>query len=207
MVKDPKLKQNIDPKLLKALSSEQSYTSRPIAYFHEFYLSGPVLEPEEYVEWFDVIRNAGSQDTVKIHINSPGGHVDTALQFLRVLSETEAHTVASVEGSCMSAATMIFLGCEGFEVTPHSLFMFHNYSGGTFGKGGEMMDQLAFERKWSEQFLGEMYENFLTKNEIKQILDNKDIWLTSNDVVKRLDTLIKKREQALQDAIASATKE
>jgi ATP-dependent protease ClpP protease subunit len=188
-------KNKTDPK------PKQDYGSKPAAFLHEFYLSGSVGPPEEYIEWFDVIRNASENDTVKIYINSPGGHVDTALQFLRVLGDTEAHTVASVEGSCMSAATMIFLGCEAFEVTPHSLFMFHNYSGGTFGKGGEMMDQLQFERRWSEHFLSEMYKDFLTGQEIKQILENKDIWLTSKQVIKRLKTLVKARSKMQDNSV------
>jgi len=38
-----------------------------------------------------------------------GGNLDTAIQFIRVLGETQAEVITSVEGSCMSAATMIFL--------------------------------------------------------------------------------------------------
>lgn len=167
--------------------NNQYFTAKPIAQLLEFYLVGPVEEPSEYVEWFEAIRHAGPQDIVKIHINSGGGNVDAALQFLRCLSETEAQTIASVEGSCMSAATMIMLACSAYEITPHSLFMFHNYSGGTIGKGGEMVDQVQFERRWSEAFLHDLYLGFLSKKEIKQMLNNKDIWLTSEEVVERLN--------------------
>jgi hypothetical protein len=41
----------------------------------------------------------------------------------------------------MSAATMIFLCADTYEVSEHSMFMFHNYSSATFGKGGEMFDK------------------------------------------------------------------
>ena len=159
---------------------------------YEFYLSGEIEDASEYTEWFDTIRNARVADTVKIYINSCGGDLYTALQFLRVLSETNAHVVTSVEGACMSAATMIFLHGDEFEVTPHSLFMFHNYSAGVFGKGGEMFDQLQFERTWSENFLREVYHDFLTPDEIKSMLDNKDIWLTSEQVMARIDLVLAK---------------
>ena len=181
-----------DPKLLK--SNAVSF-SKPTAQVHEFYLSGSVLESEEYIDWFDVIRNAGSSDTVKIYINSPGGDLYTTLQFLRVIGETQATVVTSVEGACMSAATMIFLHGHVQEVTPHSLFMFHNYSAGTFGKGGEMYDQLQFERSWSEKFMREVYEDFLTNEEIDAMLNNKDIWMDSEEVVKRLNVLVEKRNK------------
>jgi ATP-dependent protease ClpP protease subunit len=183
----------LDPKLFNQDKYSNSF-SKPVAQLHEFYLSGPVLDPEEYIDWFDTIRNASSVDTVRLYINSPGGDLYTTLQFLRVMSDTEATVVTSVEGACMSAATMIFLHGHAQEVTPHSLFMFHNYSAGTFGKGGEMYDQLQFERRWSENFMREVYKGFLTEDEIQSMLHNKDIWMDSDEVVKRLTALQKTRE-------------
>jgi len=170
---------------------------------YEFYLSGEIEDASEYSEWFDIIRNARLGDVVKIYINSCGGDLYTALQFLRVLSESSAHVITSVEGACMSAATMIFLHGDEFEVTPHSLFMFHNYSAGVFGKGGEMFDQLQFERSWSENFLRDVYHDFLTPDEIKSMLDNKDIWLTSEQVLARIDLVLAKVavEQELDEEI------
>jgi len=184
---------NLDPKLFDFGKFGSSF-SKPVAQLHEFYLSGSVLDPEEYIDWFDCIRNASSVDTIKIYINSPGGDLYTTLQFLRVMGETEATIVTSVEGACMSAATMIFLHGHQQEVTPHSLFMFHNYSAGVFGKGGEMYDQLQFERKWSENFMREVYKDFLTEPEIQSMLNNKDIWMSSEEVVTRLQALEKQRE-------------
>lgn len=161
---------------------------------HEFYLSGEIVEADCYVEWFDIIRNTTPNDTVKFYINSPGGDVYTAIQFLRVISDCEADVIASVEGCCMSAATMIFLAADDFEVTPHSAFMFHDYSSGTFGKGGEQYDQIQYERNWSENFLRAVYKDFLTVDEIKSMLHNKDIWLSSEEVSERLTARVKKQE-------------
>ena len=153
---------------------------------YEFYLNGEIESAENYVQWFDTIRHASSQDAIKIYINSPGGDVFTAIQFMRVLQETQANVIMSIEGFCASAATMIMLCGDSFEISEHSMFMFHNYSGGTFGKGGEMLDQLQHERKWSEKLLREIYKDFLTEEEITSVLDNKDIWMDGEEVAKRL---------------------
>jgi len=179
-------------KLDALLDTGKGSFSKVIGNLYEFYLSGEIEEASEYTEWFDTIRNARSTDTIKIYINSGGGDLYTALQFLRVMSETDAHVITSVEGACMSAATMIFLHGDEFEVTPHSLFMFHNYSAGVFGKGGEMFDQLQFERAWSENFLSEVYKDFLTPEEIQSMLHNKDIWMTSEQVMARIELLLAK---------------
>ena len=184
----------LDPKLFGQDKYSNSF-SKPVAQLHEFYLSGPVLDAEEYIDWFDTIRNASEIDTVRIYINSPGGDLYTTLQFLRVMSDTEATIVTSVEGACMSAATMIFLHGHTHEITPHSLFMFHNYSAGTFGKGGEMYDQLQFERRWSENFMSAVYKDFLSADEIQSMLNNRDIWMTSDEVAQRLEKLQTARAQ------------
>jgi hypothetical protein len=84
---------------------------------------------------------------------------------------------------------------ESFEISEHSMFMFHNYSSGVFGKGGEMFDQLKHEREWSEKLLRDIYKNFLTNAEITSMLENKDIWMDGNEVAKRL-----KERQAILEA-------
>jgi ATP-dependent Clp protease protease subunit len=159
---------------------------KPLGLMHNFYISGAIEESKTYNEWFEIIRNANETDIIKLHINSPGGDLFTAIQFMRVLTESPAIIVASVEGACMSAATMIFMCANQYEISDHSMFMFHNYSGMAIGKGGEMYDNITHERKWSEKIMRRVYEDFLTEEEIKSILDNKDIWMEGEEVLKRL---------------------
>lgn len=177
------------------------FPTKPVSQLHEFYLTGEITSADDYVEWFDAIRHASETDIVKIYINSYGGDLFTAIQFMRVMAETSAHIVCSVEGACMSAATMVFLCADNFEVTPHSIFMFHNYSGGTIGKGGEMIDQLQHERKWSERLMKEIYHGFLTDEEIKAMMENKDFWMDGEEVVKRLQArmeIVQKTEDGVK---------
>lgn len=171
------------------------FGNRPAVSIHEFYLSGTIESAENYIDWFDTIRHAGENDVIKIYINSYGGDLFTAIQFMRVLTETPATVSVSVEGACMSAATIIFLSGHIFEVSEHSMFMFHNYSGGTFGKGGEMLDQLQHEREWSSKLLYQVYSDFLTDKEIQSMLDNKDLWMDGDQIVERLNKKVKKLER------------
>jgi len=191
---------DLDTVLLEQSSQKKttSFTNRPLSSIHTYYLSGEVESPEEYIEWFDQIRNAGENDVVKIHINSPGGDLFTAIQFLRVVAECQAHVVTSVEGACMSAATLVFINADSYEVSPHSVFMFHNYSSAMYGKGGELYDGIVHERKWSERLLREVYEGFLTEEEIAAILDNKDIWMDGEEVAKRIQAREQHRKKEVK---------
>src|SRR6056300_351151 len=102
--------------LMGGSKQKDRFTHRAAVNLHEFYLSGIIEPADEYVEWFDIIRNSSENDIIKIYINSYGGDLFTAIQFLRVLKETPAAVVVSVEGACMSAATMIFLCADQIEV-------------------------------------------------------------------------------------------
>jgi len=160
----------------------------------EYYLVEEIGEPENYVDCFHDIRHSRESDTVKIYINCPGGNLFTTIQFIQVLAETKAHVIVAVEGACMSAATLIFLMADEFILTDHSMFMFHNYSGGTEGKGGEMYHGMIHERKWASKLFQEMYQGFLTPSEIVDLLNDKDIWLDSNQVFDRLEQKEKNKE-------------
>lgn len=181
---------------------DKTFTEKPIGHVHEYYLVGEIEQASEYTEWFNQIRHCSPNDAIKIYINSCGGDLWSAIQFMRVIKECKAPVVASVEGACMSAATIVFLMSDNYEISPHSMFMFHNYSGGTVGKGGEMIDQIKHERKWSEKLMADIYKNFLKEDEIRAILNNKDIWMTGEEVVARLNhrkkILDKQRKESLK---------
>lgn len=161
----------------------------------DFYLSGNIGEASEYIEWFHKIRNARPTDIINFHINCPGGNLFTTVQFLQVLDECNAHIVMNVSGACMSAATLIFLQGDEFAINEHSAFLFHNYSGGMIGKGGEMYSNVIHDRKWSEKLFRSQYEDFLTVEEISNLVDDKDIWMDANTVVERLEARNKAREE------------
>lgn len=162
---------------------------------HTFYISGVIKEAENYIDMIHIIRNASPADQVVIHINSVGGVLDTALQITGAMIESEASITCSVEGSCMSAATLIFLAADNFQVNEHSIFMLHNYSSGAYGKGGELFDQISHEKVWSTKLLNSVYAGFLTKKEIRSILDNKDIYMDAEEAIKRLKKRLKRIEK------------
>lgn len=166
--------------------SKAKFFAQPVATVVNLYLCGEIKAAEEYVEWFQLFRAAGETDTIFIRINSEGGDLFAALQIVRAIQESNATIVCSVEGICMSAATLIFLSADRFELSDHTMFMFHNYSSGTIGKGGEMYDQITHFRAWSEKLFASFYKDFLTPEEIKSMLDNKDIWLDAEEVAERL---------------------
>ena len=188
--------------LITVASSNPNYFCNSVGRLHDFYLTGVIGPAEEYLQWFQTIRNAGETDVIVIHINSYGGDMMTAIQLMQAIGETDATVVCSVEGACMSAATIVFLSGEQYQLNEFSVFMFHNYSGMNIGKGGEMFDAISHERVWSNNLLRKVYDGFLTKKELSAIMENKDIWMNADDVIKRLEkrnARLKKAHEQEQD--------
>lgn len=176
----------LDDLLGMGQKNKNIFSGKSLVNQHDLYLSGEIKSSDQYTDWFELLRSAGKSDIIKIHINSYGGDLFTAVQLMRCITESHGNIITSVEGACMSAATMIFLASESFEVSDHSAFMFHNYSGITIGKGGEMFEQVSFEKRWFNKLVNNIYKDFLTVEEIEDIENGKDLWLDGDEVVIRL---------------------
>lgn len=180
--------------------------NRPTGQILDFYLNSTIGSPEDYAEWNQILRSSGEQDVVYLHINCYGGQALTAVQLMRAISESRATVVASVEGACMSAATFLFLMADVCEISDHSIFMFHNFSGGTIGKGNEMMAQVHHNDKWARELMGSIYKDFFTDEEIESILEGKDYWLSPDEVTERLTQRNNKLEKQAKAAVIEAKK-
>lgn len=160
----------------------------------DIYISGEILSPENYIREFQQIRTATKDDIITLRLNTTGGRIDTAIQFIRAMQDSEATIIASMEGSCLSAGSMIFLKADYFEVSDYSIMLCHNYSGGTRGKGHEIYAQATFEQPWAHRMLNKIYKGFLSKKEIKSVVSGTDLWLTSDEVLIRCQALLEYRE-------------
>lgn len=175
-------------------NSNKLFASKPMATFHEFYLTGRIEEADQYIAVFDMIRHASEEDIIKIYVNSPGGDLFTALQFGRAMGDSDATIIVSVEGQCCSAATIIALAADMVELSNHCVWMCHNYSSGMIGKGHELHSQAEFERDWSIKLMKDVYDGFLSESEIQRMLNGADIWMGTDDVMERLN----KRQKHMQ---------
>ena len=159
---------------------------RPVANIFDVYLTGNITEAKDYQDWNQILRTATENDGIVVHINSNGGEIFTAIQLMRSMADSNATICASVEGMCMSAATLIFLCADVVEVSEHSHFMFHTYSSGNWGKGSDQLANVMADDKWARHLFNQVYKGFLKPQEIKEMIDGKDFWMNPAEVNKRL---------------------
>jgi ATP-dependent protease ClpP protease subunit len=63
--------------------------------------------------------------------------------------------------------------------------MVHNYSGGTQGKGHEIVDYINFSDKSLKSTFKAIYKTFLTDKELTEIIKGKDMWLDAEQTRER----------------------
>jgi ATP-dependent protease ClpP protease subunit len=152
---------------------------------YHLWLIDEIGEPKQYLKWYDILQCATEEDLVIIHINCYGGDLFTAIQIVTQIKTCSAQVVCQIESTCASAATMVALACDGMICYPHGYMMIHTSSGFSYGKQSDIKKQEDFYNPWLEDFFTEIYKHFLTKKEISEVLDGKDMWLNANDVMER----------------------
>lgn len=194
--------------------TEQEKESKPYTYIehqvtyrqHHFYISGKVIEPQYYTEMVHTIRFAGPESVVYIHLNTPGGVLDTGVQLISAMQASEAHVICSLEGQVASLGTLIFLAADEFVVHDNSMMMFHDYSGGVFGKGHEQLVALEATRQWVEDVMKRLYVPFLSEDEFDRMRKGEDIWVHAEDIRVRLENMVEIKKEELEQQERSKTK-
>lgn len=174
---------------------EQPYGGK----IYHFYVSSDISGPQNYVQMIQTIRSAGPNDVVYIYLNTDGGRLDTGVQIINAMKNSQAHIATVVEGSCCSLGTIIFLHGDEMVAQPHALFMIHNHSGGAVGKGHEYMAQATATTRWFERLAKETYLGFLTEDELNRMLKGEDFWMDADEVNRRLKKYVKHLEKIAKE--------
>jgi ATP-dependent protease ClpP protease subunit len=155
---------------------------------------GPIEDPARYAKELDTLRNATEEDQVRMFICSPGGWMDTASLFINAMAECRAPILCEIDNAA-SAATMIALSATAWKLTPRSIFMVHNCTYGTYGKDSDVYAEVVFSRQHHRVVMKEIYDGFLTDEEIEHILEGKEYYFSGEELKNRLKRYGAKRRE------------
>lgn len=170
----------------------------------DYYMPEVIEGVDEFIDFLRAVRDSKSGDEIHIHINCYGGDVTTAFNLIDVLITAKADITVYVEGNCCSAASMIMLSGDNWEISPHAYAMIHAWTAGKLGKWQELQASFKFDEKWLQNSFKEIYKDFLTEEEITGALNGQDIYLTADEVMSRLEKYKEKdiKKQELIQSIA-----
>lgn len=145
---------------------------------------------EDHQERLQLIRMATPDDSIRLVINSPGGVVSVAMAYVNAIAESAANIVTHAEGNVCSAGTVLWLAGTERTVSPLTVFMFHNYQGGTWGDGANMHSQILFEKEYFDRLIDRFYNGVLTEEEILRIKGGGQVWMDEVQVLERADAVL-----------------
>lgn len=181
---------------------EQSFTATQV----HFYLSEDIGESAEYTDMIHRIAYAGPGDVIYIHLNTHGGNLETGVQMINAMQNSQAQIVTVLESVAYSLGTLIFLAGDQMVVNDNCVMMFHNFRGGVIGKGNELTSQLEATVKWFSTLARKIYVPFLTPDEFDRLLRGEDFWMQSQDIRKRLDKMVKNLQTEAEKKPKAKTK-
>lgn len=149
------------------------------------YFTDDIQSPAIYNEAVHKLLTAEEGSEVILMINSGGGDVESAIMLVDAVRRSAANVTSFVTGFAASAATILALSADELEVVDHTPFMIHNYSGGLGGKGHELKARQEFMDKALNDAFTEFYSAFLTKEEMEEVIDGKDMWMGPDEVRER----------------------
>ncbi len=179
--------------LVPMLQQSKVFTREVRGVSYEYYLTGVIGDPEEYLDLCNILRSASPQDEVVIRLNTPGGQVRTGNMIINAIKESEANVVGFIESDCGSMGTYIFLACNSWGVSESAEFFAHTCTSGSYGKEHETYEQAVFLRKQQHKLMRKRYSNFLTDQEIEKVISGSDVYLDADEIMERLEVFAEAR--------------
>ena len=139
-------------------------------------------------EIFNTLWDADEHDELELRINSWGGIVKEGQNFYNIIENKfpgRTTTILDSAGYSMGAL-MMCMGNERICMEQCDL-MFHDYSGGAIGKGGEIEAQVKHTAKHLRNFFKSIIvdQGFLTSVEFEKMLIGQDYWMEVPEMCKR----------------------
>lgn len=167
-------------------------TAGPVHYYGNvvipdvFFIYEEIGEASLYVDMIQTLDYAGPGNEVNIRLCSPGGNLDSAIAIIHAIQRCQAKVIAHADGPLASAATMIFLACDEFMISPYSNFMFHDASEGSLGKVNENLKSTQATHNLIHKLYHDIYEPYFSAEEVEDILNGKDVYLSSEEMLERI---------------------
>jgi len=167
------------------------------------YVHESIESPTDVVPIVDTLRQLEEGDLVTMYVSGVGGCVSSVDLLLHEMTAAQMRGVeihAVCTGLSASAYTFIPLHATSFELSEGFNALIHCGSVGVGGTLAEAKASSAFTIKYMESRLRAIYKDFLSEQEIEDVLAGKDMWLTAEDWCTRFTERNERMEAMMQEA-------
>ncbi len=165
---------------------------------HDIYLADDIADDSaDYTDLIHFLSDKVSpDDIIQLHLANLGGSTHSGVMLAHAIKRCQATVLISVEAPCYSMGAIIALTGDALTMRPGTFLMFHNYSGGFYGKGREIVDLVTTFNVHIVDSLKHFCYPFLSKKEINVLAKDQDVYVMSTEekLIDRLKRHFKKMQ-------------
>lgn len=162
-----------------------------VAHQISIHIDEPIRSAKYYRSVVQELGDLSENDEVIFRIASPGGDLDGLVALIEAIRNCDADILAVITGKAHSAASMLALSCPNVAITPSANMLVHFVSFGSGGKAWDVVSHVHHTVDYSTAIFKEIYQGFLTDEEMQNIIEGKELWLQASEIEERL---IKRQE-------------
>ena len=178
---------------------------------HDVFIDETIEEEAYYRSVISTLNRATEKDTVRFTISSNGGFGSTAMVLAHAMDTCPARKIGILSGNVKSAATIIALHCDDWQIGAGCDWMAHTASFALGGSANSVQKYHDHEQKMIKRLLEREYTGFYTEDEIEDIAKGNDSLLMPEEVQERLQNFAEHRQQqqesSLEDVISLQTEQ
>lgn len=156
--------------------------------------------PRSFDEVIALLANATEDDEITWNIVSSGGYIDSLEMLLAWKEMCVAKQTHVLTSSAASAATAFFLSpADQYLVFDTASFMIHESNYGAGGTASNVRRHTEHVDKKNDKFIRSTYKDFLTPEEIEDVLKGVEVYLDADQIRDRLQQREQKRQEEAQE--------
>lgn len=157
---------------------------------YDIFIDEGIDSPAYYRSVISAINKANEGDSINLFINSGGGLVSTASAIIHAMDRCKGRITAHLVGDCCSAATMISLHADEWEISDNVTYMIHNISFGVCNSAEKVKDHHDFVQQSNRDTMHREYSGLLSDEEIEKVLAGKEYWFNKPELETRLKNFV-----------------
>lgn len=159
------------------IAKTEKKTVNVVSTFDVYLGTGVDLE-DCYAELLHLLRReVKEKDEVVIHLGNFGGSCHLGVQIINAVKHCKGKVHMQVEFPCYSMGAIMAVSGNSLTLEDDTFLMFHNYSGGSYGKGQEKMDAMVHTDAWLKKAFKRRCTPFLTKPELTKLFQDQDVYV------------------------------
>jgi ATP-dependent protease ClpP protease subunit len=133
----------------------------------------------------DELKTLGDIKTLRVYINSYGGHVSASSAIYSILKRHQAKVIVHIDGFALSGASIIAMAGDTVIMPGNSMMMIHNPSEWAFGDSRDLRREADALDKTRDSMIAVYHDKTgLRRDELIQMLDD-ETWFTADEAAAK----------------------